>query len=97
MLPAAGPALPPLRASCMPTALAKQLSSPSRAVMHTIPGAEQQSALRLGTRLGMIAAQHAQTLTQMAPLAAPATAASLLTVLTQHYRLGRSEGNHAAT
>lgn len=96
-LPPAGPALLPLRASCMPTALAKPLPNPSRVVRHTLPGAEQQSFLRLGTRLGMIAAQQAQILTQMDPLAALATAASLLTVLTQRCKLGRSKGKHAAT
>ncbi len=47
--------------------------------------------------LGMIAAQHAQILNRMDPLAALATAASLLTVLTQGYRLGQSTGKHAAT
>ncbi len=94
---AAGLALLPLRASCMPTALVKPLPNPSRAVRHTLPGAEQQTAPRLGTRLGMRSAQHAQTLTQMAPLAALATAASLLTVLTQCCRLERSKGKLAAT
>lgn len=95
-LPAAGLALLPLGPKCMPTALAKPLQA-SRAVRHTLPGAEQQTAPRLGTRLGMIAAQHAQTLTRIAPLTALAAAASLLTVLMQHYRLGRSKGEHAAT
>lgn len=55
-LPAAGLVLLPLRASCTPTALAKLLPSPSRAVRHTLPGAEEQTAPRLGTRLGMNAA-----------------------------------------
>ncbi len=95
-LPAAGLALLPRRPSCMPTALAKPLQA-SRAVKHTLPGAEQQTALGLGTRLGMRAAQHAQTPTRMAPVAALATAASLLTVLTQCCRLVRSKGKSAGT